>query len=57
MSIIFTYEAFTYRGIPYVFTGLKNNRTRMLKSLSVLEKMHPDDTNVFASDIIGKCEN
>ena len=57
MSIIFTNEAFRYRGIPYVSTGLKNNRTRMLKSLSVLEKMHPDDTNVFASDIIDKCEN
>ena len=57
MSIIFTNEAFRYRGIPYVSTGPKNNRTRMLKSLSVLEKMHPDDTNVFASDIIDKCEN
>ena len=26
----------------------------MLKSLSILEKMHPDDTNVFASNIIDK---
>ena len=24
----------------------------MLKSLSILEKMHPDNTNVFASNII-----
>ena len=29
----------------------------MLKSLSVLEKMHPDDTNVFESNIIGKYFN
>ena len=37
--------------------GLKKNRTRMLKSLSVLEKMHPDDTNVFASNNIEKFKN
>ena len=42
--------------VLYVPTGLKNNRTRMLKSLSTLEKMHPDDTNVFASNIIDKYE-
>ena len=29
----------------------------MLKSLSTLEKMHPDDTNVFTSNIIDKYEN
>ena len=38
--------------VLYVPTGLKKNRTRMLKSLSILEKIHPDDTNVFASNII-----
>ena len=43
--------------VLYVPTGLKKNRTRMLKSLSTLEKIHPDDTNVFASNIIGKYEN
>ena len=43
--------------VLYVPTGLKKNRTRMLKSLSTLEKMHPDDTNVFASNIIDKYEN
>ena len=43
--------------VLYVPTGLKNNRTRMLKSLSTLEKIHPDNTNVFASNIIGKYEN
>ena len=43
--------------VLYVPTGLKKNRTKMLKSLSTLEKMHPDDTNVFASNIIDKYEN
>ena len=43
--------------VLYVPTGLKKNRTRMLKSLSILEKMHPYDTNVFASNIIDKYEN
>ena len=41
----------------YVPTGLKKNRTRMLKSLSALEKMHHDHTNAFASNIIDKYEN
>ena len=43
--------------VLYLPTGLKNNRTKILKSLSVLQKMHPDDTNVFASSIIDKYEN
>ena len=43
--------------VLYVPTGLKKNRTRMLKSLSTLEKMHLDDTNVFASNIIEKYKN
>ena len=43
--------------VLYVAAGLKKNRTRMLKSLSILEKMHPDDTNVFASNIIDKHKN
>ena len=41
----------------YVPTSLKKNKTRMLKSLSTLEKMHPDDKNVFASNIFDKYEN
>ena len=41
----------------YVPTGLKKNTTGMLKSLSTLEKMLPDNTNVFASNIIDKYEN
>ena len=41
----------------YVPTGLKKSRTRMLKSLSILEKMHTDNTNVFLYNIIDKYEN
>ena len=37
--------------VSYVPTGLKKIRTRMLKSLSILEKIRPDDTNVFESNI------
>ena len=33
-------------------SSLKKNRIRMLKSLSILKKMHADGTNVFASNII-----
>ena len=29
----------------------------MLKSQSILEKIHPEDTNVLASNIIDKYEN
>ena len=42
--------------VLFVPTGLKKNRTRMLKSLST-EKMLPDDKNVFASNLIDKYEN
>ena len=37
--------------VLYVPTSLKKNRTRMLKSLSIFEKMHPDDIYVFTSNI------
>ena len=43
--------------VLYAPIGLKKNRTRMLKWLSILEKMYPDDTNVFASNIIDKHKN
>ena len=43
--------------VKYIATGLKKNRTRMLKPQSVLEKMHPDDTNVYALSILDKYEN
>ena len=35
-------------GVLCVPTFLKSNRTRMLKSLSISEKMHLDDRNLFA---------
>ena len=37
----------------------KENRTKMLKSLSTLEteNIHPQDANVFASNIIDKYKN
>ena len=41
----------------YVPSGLKNNRTRMLKSLSTSEQIHSDFTNVFESNIIERYEN
>ena len=40
--------------VMYVLTGLKQNKNRMLKSLSNLEKFHTDNTNVFASNIFVK---
>ena len=43
--------------VLYVSTGLKKSRTRILKSLSTLEKVHPDDTNVFALNVIHKYKN
>ena len=42
--------------VHYAHNDLKKNRGRMLKSLLILEKMHPDDTNAFASNIIDKYE-
>ena len=33
--------------VLYISTGRKENRTRMLKPQSLLETMHPDDTNVM----------
>ena len=47
----------SYIDVLYVPIGLKKNRTIMLKSLSILEKKHADDANVFASNIIDKYEN
>ena len=43
--------------VLYVPTCLKKSRTRILKSPSILEKIHLDDTNVFAPNIIDKYEN
>ena len=36
----------------YVPNGVKKNRTTILKPQSVLEIMHPEDTNVFASSVL-----
>ena len=36
----------------YVPNDLKKKRTRMLKPLSNLEKMHPNYTNIFTSNTI-----
>ena len=43
--------------VIYIPTGLKNNRTRILKRQTVLETMHPDDTNVYATSLLDKYEN
>ena len=43
--------------VVYVSTSLKKNTTRILKSLSILEKMHRDDTNVYACNITDKYKN
>ena len=43
--------------VLYVPTGLKKNRTRMLKPQSVLETMDPEDTNVYATSPLDKYEN
>ena len=40
--------------VLYIPTDLKKNSTSMLKS--ILEKMHPDDANLFAYNIINKYE-
>ena len=41
----------------YIPTGIKNNRTRMLKDQSVLETMDPEDTNVYQSNMLEKYAN
>ena len=43
--------------VIYIPTGLKKNRTRMLKPQYVLEKMHHDDTNIYALNMLDKYEN
>ena len=43
--------------VVYIPTGLKKNRTRMLKPQSILEIMNHDDTNVYASSVLDKYGN
>ena len=55
--VLFLFFRHSNIGVLYVPTSLKKNRTRMLKSLSVSEKMYPGYTNVFVFSIIDKYEN
>ena len=41
----------------YIPTGLKKNRTRMLKNPSELAKLEPEATNVYKSNMCDKYEN
>ena len=43
--------------VMYIPTGLKKNRTRMLKSQAVLEFMDAEDTNAYALNLLDKYEN
>lgn len=43
--------------VDFIVTGLKENRTRALKSPDVLQKMSPDDTNIYALNILDKYAN
>ena len=40
--------------VIYIQTGLKENRTRMLKEQSVIDMMDPDDTNVYKTNLLEK---
>ncbi|KAJ8310367.1 hypothetical protein KUTeg_012232 [Tegillarca granosa] len=40
--------------VKFIPTGYKENRTRMLKPLSVIETMKDDDTDIYNSSIIDK---
>lgn len=41
----------------YIPTGIKKNRTRMLKDQSVLETMDPEDSNVYQTNMLDKYAN
>ena len=43
--------------VIYVPSALKRNRTRMIKSIQVLETMNPDDTNVYSTNILERYQN
>ena len=43
--------------VDYVSTGPKMNWTRILKPQAILERMDPDDTKVYATNILGKYKN
>ena len=41
----------------FVPTGLKKQRMRILKSLVILDKVDPEDTNIYAPNIIDRYKN
>ena len=43
--------------VDFIVTGLKENRTRALKSPEVLQKMNSDDPNVYTLNILDKYAN
>ena len=43
--------------VEFIVTGLKENRTRALKSPEILKDMHPDDPNIYALNILDKYAN
>ena len=44
-------------GCDFIFTHALEKRFRVLKPQEVLQKIHPEDTNVFANGIIEKYAN
>ena len=38
--------------VQYIPTGLKRDRTRMTKPKAALEKLHDDDPNIFATNLL-----
>ena len=57
ISIIGYYSFNVEISVYFIVTGLKENRTRGLKSPEVLQKMNPDDTNIYALNILDKYAN
>ena len=43
--------------VDFIVTGLKENRTRALKSPEILKKMDPDDPNIYCLNILDKYAN
>ena len=44
-------------GVEFIVTGLKENRTRALKSPDILKEMHPDDPNIYTLNILDRYAN
>ena len=43
--------------VDFIVTGLKEDRTRALKSPEILQLMNPDDTNIYTLNILDKYAN